>query len=227
MLKSKDITFASGLITRCIINKFVLIRIVKFYIVYIFCFIVVFGNAQRFHSRSSAEKKWAIAHPLAAIKVKKIYKKALPLYQQILQQKTLDNYENGGKMDAFRHVFFMAAFTQKIKPKKIFKLGLAHEKGNHQHFKSDITEHGEIPDSLSSVMDIQNNRTGIDLGIKHKQLPLNELAGHCLAAIIAGNAVYFKRNSNGNYLTCNSQIIHLDDYKQKWFIPKCLIATNE
>lgn len=196
-------------------------------ILYLLC---VFSNivfAQRFQSRSLAEKKWALTHPVSAIKVKKIYKNALPIYQLIKQNRTLDTLENGGKLDAFRHVFFMAAFAQKIKPRKVLKLGIAHEKGNYHHFKSHITEHGEIPDSLSTVMDLENNYKGIELGVKNKNCTINELAGHTLALLVAGNALYFKRNAKGEYVDCNNHVINMNDYKQKWFIPKCLIKTNE
>lgn len=194
---------------------------------YLFICSIISLKAQQFQSRSLYEKKWAITHPFAAIKVKRIYKKALPLYKTIQQSSAIDKYNNGGKLDAFRHVFFMAAFAQKIKPKKILKLGIAHEKGNYINFKKAISEDGELADSLSTVMDLQNNYTGIGIGVKNKKKQLNELAGICIAAIKAGNAVYFKRSNNGEYLTCNDEMIDLSAYKNKWYIPKCLINTNE
>ena len=80
--------------------------------------------------KSKFEKSWALAHPIAAIKVKRIYRQTLPFYNDHLIHKQLDSFSNGGKLDAFRHVFFMAAFTQKVKVKKIRALGFAHEKGN-------------------------------------------------------------------------------------------------
>ena len=64
------------------------------------------------------EVLWAIGHPFAAIKVKKMYSKTYVIYEQQNTKIALDNFNNGGKLDAFRHVFFMAAFAQKIKIKK-------------------------------------------------------------------------------------------------------------
>lgn len=191
--------------------------------------LIFFANtvfAQHFNSRSGFEKRWAITHPFATLKVKRIYKQATPYYEKVKESKTTDQYENGGKLDAFRHLFFMAAFAQKIKPIKVLKLGIAHEKGNYIHYKKGINEHGELPDSLSTVMDLENNKVGIELGVKHKNIPLNELAATCLVTVLAGSTLYFKRNANGDYLTCEDNIIQLIYYKNKWSIPKCLIPTN-
>lgn len=121
----------------------------------------------------------------------------------------------------------MAAFAQKVKPEKVLKLGMAHEKGNHKQFKKHQLEHGELPDSLSSVMDLQNNYLGVEMGVKYKTAELNELAARCLVAVQAGATVYMKRNNSGHYLNCKGEEIDLNVYKNKWNIPKCLIPTNE
>ncbi|RME16411.1 MAG: hypothetical protein D6799_04950 [Bacteroidetes bacterium] len=115
--------------------------------------------------------RWAVFHPVAAIKVKHIYKKNLPIYQQVKQQKILDTLENGGKLDAFRHAFFMACFAQKIQTKKLIKLGIAHEKDDVYYFhKNKKAEYADIPDSTSIQMDLYNNNIGIELGRKYRTL---------------------------------------------------------
>ncbi|GIV29188.1 MAG: hypothetical protein KatS3mg028_0254 [Bacteroidia bacterium] len=120
--------------------------------------------------------RWAFFHPIAAIKVKHVYKKNLPIYQQVKQQKTLDTIENGGKLDAFRHAFFMACFAQKIHPKKLIKLGIAHEKDDVYFFrKKKKAEYADIPDSASIQMDLYNNRTGIELGRKYRKISPEQL----------------------------------------------------
>ncbi|MBK7668826.1 MAG: hypothetical protein IPJ32_16710 [Sphingobacteriaceae bacterium] len=131
--------------------------------------------SQNFGSRSRYEKCWAITHPFAALKVRKIYKTCAPFYEEVKKTKALDTFENGGKLDAFRHTFFMAAFSQKIKTKKIRKLGIAHEKGNYTHFLKNIKEDGELADSLSSVMDIKNNELGFKIGNTNKKKDLSDL----------------------------------------------------
>ena len=192
----------------------------------IFIFFVSNLNAQKSGSRSRYEKKWALSHPFAALKVKKIYKKCFPYYNEIKKLGVLDTCENGGKLDAFRHTFFMPAFAQKIKARKIRKLGIAHEKGNYIQFLNRINEPGELPDSLSSVMDLYNNELGLKIGSQNKKTDLKDLKDLVIVEIKKGNSVYFKRNSKGQYLNCDGGIIVLDDYKTKWFVPKCLIPSN-
>lgn len=193
-------------------------------IIFIFLFVEIWS--QKISSRSSYEKCWAFTHPFAALKVKKIYKQCLPYYEEVKKNNLLDAFENGGKLDAFRHTFFMAAFSQKIKTKKIRKLGIAHEKGNYAHFLKNIKEDGKLADSLSTVMDIKNNELGFKIGSVNKKKDLRDLKDVVIEEIKKGETVYFKRNSSGQYLNCNGEIILLENYKNKWSIPKCLIASN-
>ena len=183
--------------------------------------------SQKFSERSPHEKYWVVFHPLAAIKVKKIYKKCLQYYNEIKKMRVLDTCENGGKLDAFRHAFFMAAFCQKIKVNKIRKLGMAHENGNYSHFLDGINEQGELPDSLSGEMDLQNNELGLKIGSANPKINLDTLRNKVILEIQKGNAVYFKRNKLNQYVNCTGEIIVLEDYRMKWFVPKCLIKTND
>lgn len=193
-------------------------------ITFIFFSTMFFG--QKISERSHYEKRWAFFHPFAALKVKKINKRCRPIYDEIKKAHTLDRFENGGKLDAFRHVFFMAAFSQKVGVKKLRKLGIAHEKGNHLNFLKSVKEEGELADSLSSVMDLKNNELGFKIGKENKKTELSDLKNKVIEAINKGEAVYFKRNSAGNYLSCDGAEISLAEYQGKWFIPKCLIPTN-
>ncbi|HWY12948.1 MAG TPA: hypothetical protein VN026_16555 [Bacteroidia bacterium] len=197
--------------------------------VFIISFIFLVNGlwSQKFSSRSQHEKYWALFHPCAAIKVKKIYKKCLPLYEELKKTNALDTFQSGGKLDAFRHTFFMAAFSQTVKINKIRKLGIAHENGNYRHFLNGINEQGELPDSLAGEMDLLNNELGLKIGSQNKKKDLRDLRDIVTEEIKKGSAVYLKRNLKGQYQTCAGEIIELKDYKMKWFIPKCLIKTNE
>ncbi len=186
----------------------------------VFCF---FGKSQK---PSKHERIWAFKHPIAAIKAKHISKKCFIIYEQIKNNKRLDTNSNGGKLDAFRHVFFMAAFAQNIKIKKIDKLGLAHEKANYDQFLKNGFENGEVPDSISSVMDLKNNTLGFEIGIKEKKLNLMELSNLVITNINNGLAVIIKRNKKGKYVDCEGNII-LPTATKKWNINKCLVKSNE
>ena len=198
----------------------------RFFLITIFIFLFVEVWPQKISNRSRYEKCWAFAHPFAALKVKKIYKKCKPIYEEVTKMNRLDHFQNGGKLDAFRHSFFMAAFAQKINTKKVRKLGIAHEKGNYANFLKNIKEDDELADSLSTVMDLQNNETGLKIGCANKKKGLEELSTIVIEEINKGQAIYFKRNSSGQYLNCEGEIIQLENYQNKWSIPKCLIPTN-
>ncbi len=199
----------------------------RVFLIIVFIFFSAVVSAQKISERSRYEKRWAFFHPFAALKVKKIYKMCLPYYEELKKLKGLDAFENGGKLDAFRHTFFMAAFSQKIKTKKIRKLGIAHEKGNHYHFLKNIKEDGELADSLSSVMDLKNNELGLKIGSNNRKVDINNLILITIEELNKGEAIYFKRNAVGQYLSCKDEIINLENYKNKWVVPKCLIKTNE
>lgn len=142
-------------------------------------FVIAFAfYTQNYYTQNKGkyQYRWAFFHPIAAIKVKHIYKKNLIIYQEVKQQKLLDTIENGGKLDAFRHGFFMACFAQKIKPKKLIKLGIAHEKDDVRSYsKKRKTEFKDIPDSASIQMDLYNNQIGMELGRKYKKIPSTQL----------------------------------------------------
>lgn len=172
------------------------------------------------------EKKWAFLHPIAAIKVKLITKKCYRIYDSVLATRQLDTYSNGGKSDAFRHVFFMAAFSQKIKIKKLRKLGLAHEKSNYKQFINGSLEFGELPDSMATVMDLYNNELGFEMGSNLKNTDLITLSKLVINSLNDGLAVIAKRNKLGKYVDCNGNELEMPKQK-KWNIGKCLVKSNE
>lgn len=172
------------------------------------------------------EAGWALLHPAAAIKAHRIGKRLAPVYKDVAATRQLDAYSSGGQLDAFRHVFYMAAFAQKIKVKKIRKLGRAHEKANYRQFRKGLHEEGELPDSLSSVMDLRNNELGFGIGSRHKAASLEELKGFVIDAIRAGEALIMSRNKKGNYLDCARSELPPHKLRQ-WNTPKCLVSSEQ
>lgn len=166
-------------------------------------------------------------HPFAAIKVKHHLPEALKIYQEVKLSGTLDANESGGKLDAFRHVFSMAYLSQRIKVRKLRKLGIAHEKGNKRDFYKGRQEFGERADSLGCVMDLRNNDLGFEIGAQNQSVTKNELKALVIQEIKLGNAWYLKRNTKNEYVSCENVTIILENYSDKWFLPKCLIKTNE
>jgi hypothetical protein len=172
-------------------------------------------------SLSAYEKRWAIGHPFAALKVKKISRQLPPFYNDRQVKQRLDSFSSGGQLDAFRHTFYMAAFAQKVKTKKLRKLGRAHEKANYRQFKHSGREEGEVPDSLGSVMDLANNELGFKIGSSNKNTPLGMLQKLVIQALLNGEGVVLLRNNKGKYVDCNYREITEQELR-RWNTPKCL-----
>jgi hypothetical protein len=141
--------------------------------------------------------------------------------------KLLDTLENGGKLDAFRHVYTMAYLSRYISIKNLRHLGEAHEKDNQLEFYKQQLEYGERPDSLACEMDLRNNELGFLIGQSQKGISINSLKDRVLLNINIGNAWYLIRNAQNIYITCQGEPINLNDYKNKWSVPKCLKKSNE
>lgn len=148
------------------------------------------------------------------------------VYEEVKKNNLLDQYANGGKLDAFRHVFAMAYFSKFVKVKKLRKLGKAHEKGNYRQFLKGLEEEGEVPDSISSVMDLKNNELGFSLGCELKKNSAEELKQKVIEKINTGAAFIIKRNKEGIYVDCEGSIIPPEKIKGTWGIPKCLVGSG-
>jgi hypothetical protein len=177
---------------------------------------------------SRPELRWAFFHPVAAIKVKCISKKCKRIYEEKAKSNNsaLDQFSSGGKLDAFRHVFYMSAFARKVKVKKLRKLGMAHEKGDYRAFLKSKREFGELPDSVATEMDLANNEIGFQIGIKNRKVKLDKLLDAASEAITGGKAVIMKRNAQGKYLDCEGKILDIEKYHGQWNIPKCLVSSD-
>jgi hypothetical protein len=184
------------------------------------------AQTKTFHKLSKYEKRWALVHPFAAIKVRKHQAEMYAVYKEVKQQKLLDTFENGGKLDAFRHTFAMAYFSIYVRATKLRKLGKAHEKANHWQFLHHLPdEDGELPDSLSSVMDLKNNDIALSLAKEVKKLSAQEIQQKIIQLIQEGGVFIMKRNPQGQYIDCNNQII-LPEKLTVWSTSKCLVSSK-
>lgn len=197
-----------------------------FYLLVLLITVSVSAQTKTFHNLSTYEKRWALAHPFAAIKVKHHQAEMYAVYKEVKQQKLLDTFENGGKLDAFRHTFAMAYFSKYVRATKLRKLGKAHEKANHWQYLHHLPdEDGELSDSLSSVMDLKNNDISLSLAKEVKKLNTEEIKQKIIDLIKAGGVFIIKRNTQGRYVDCNNQIIPAEKLKG-WNTPKCLISSK-
>jgi hypothetical protein len=184
------------------------------------------SQTKTFSSLSKYEKRWAIFHPFASYKIKKHQAEMYSVYNEVKKNNTLDQFANGGKLDAFRHTFAMAFFSRYVSTRKLRKLGKAHEKGNFANFRKGILEEGELADSLSSVMDLANNELGFTIGKAYCNKTVAELKEGVIKAINSGGALIMNRSNSGHYLSCDNQILMVEDLQGKWQNKKCLVPSN-
>jgi len=179
-----------------------------------------------FFTLSSPEKCWVLFHPFKAKKAFEITKITLVKTDSLAKENVLTDI-NGGKLDAFKHSFWMASLGQKIGSRASLKLGKAHEKGNYKTFKKNQLEDGFLPDQKSSEMDLYNNKVGAKIGDENKMISQKELVNHILSEIQNGTMKVLKKDVLGNFLACDGDIIPKDSLQGKWENNKCLVFSND
>ena len=155
-----------------------------------------------------------------------ISREALKVKDSIAINKGIGTDNSGGKLDAFKHSYWMARLTQDIGKSAANRLGKAHEKGNYQTYKKKRLEDGLLPDKQSSDMDLFNNQIGIEVGTSFKKSSRTALMRKLIDALEKGNLRVLKKDSLGNFLDCQNKKIPLDSLKNKWDTKKCLVSSN-
>jgi hypothetical protein len=182
---------------------------------------------KKFANISKPEKCWAFIHPFVATKALKVTIRSYTITDSIKRSGSIGADNSGGKLDAFKHAFWMAAVGAAIGPKKALKLGVAHEKGNKRQFKKHQLEDKVLPDSISSVMDLHNNEQGAGVVDPSQKYSLQQLQEKIMQLLMQGQLICIKKDKQENYLTCAGELINLQQWRGKWNIPKCLIPSNE
>ena len=182
---------------------------------------------QSYARLSPPEKGWVVFHSFKAKKAFMISKEAQHIADSIAKQDLIGNDNNGGRLDAFKHSFWMARLTQGIGKRSALSLGKAHEKGNYRTYKKSDLEDGLLPDKQSTDMDLHNNAVGNRIGIHHKKASKTVVMGVVLDSLRSGNLRILNKDNEGNFLDCQQHIISLDSLKNKWNTKKCLIPSNQ
>ncbi|MCF6224125.1 MAG: hypothetical protein L3J34_10405 [Flavobacteriaceae bacterium] len=181
---------------------------------------------KKFTSLSSPEKWWVIFHPFQAKKAFYITNDVLKITDSIGKTQLLDTDINGGKLDAFKHSYWLARLSIKIGARASLKLGEAHEKGNYRTFKKMQIEDGVAPDKIATTMDLFNNEIGVKIANKNEGLTKQELIHFIIWEINKGSMKIIKKDTLGNFLTCDNLLINLQTISGKWENDKCLVASN-
>jgi len=174
---------------------------------------------------SRPEKVWTALHPY---KAKIVYKCALlaRTVTDSLEKNGVFTDRNGGQLDAFRHAYWSALMMQQFSEQTVRRVGENHEKGNYIDFRKGKLEDGDRSDSLASVMDLRNNESGIEIAKVHAANKSASLIQLIIEQIWNGKLCILKKDALGNYLNAKDEVINADDYKNKWFIPKCIVSSD-
>lgn len=184
------------------------------------------SNWELFKNQSGPLKKWALLHPFKAKKAFIISNQVIRLSDSIATTTLLDKDKAGGQVDAFRHAYWMAILQIEIGKKAAFSLGKSYERANYRSFKKGVLEDGIPSDFTSKKMDVFNNKMGLTYSFKDDTRSKKGLIYKIVNAIKRGDLKVIKKDSLGNYLTCNGTIIPKYDLK-KWKNNKCLIASKK
>lgn len=174
---------------------------------------------------SRPEKVWSLMHPH---KAKIVYKCALRArtVTDSLEKNGVITDRNGGQLDAFRHAYWSALMMQHFSEQTVRRVGENHEKGNYFDFMKGKLEDGERSDSLASVMDLRNNESGIEIAKLHAANKSGSLIQLIIEQIWNGKLCILKKDAFGNYLNAKDEIINVNVFKNKWYIPKCIVSSD-
>lgn len=176
---------------------------------------------------SRPEKVWSAFHPFKAKKVLNCARRAQFVTDSLEKAEVLTD-KNGGQLDAFRHAYWMALMVSRgMRENVVLQIGERHERGNYIDFKKQREEDGVRSDSMMCVMDLSNNIRGVAIGTRFrfgdKKLSLIEMI---LDEIWSGKLYIISKNATGDYLDKDGAVIKLEEYKDKWYIPKVIVNSE-
>lgn len=185
------------------------------------------SNFKKFFDLSGPKRTWVLFHPFKATKALRISNEANKVSDSIKKLNLLDGDAAGGQVDAFRHAYWMARLHQEIGKSAARSLGKAHEKENYLTYKKLKLEDGVVPDEISSKMDLYNNEQGLKLISRESDISRNGLIYRIVNAIKEGKMKIIKKNKEGDFLTCDGNLISKESLKGKWENNKCLISSEK
>ena len=185
------------------------------------------STLQSFFKLSTAEKKWAISHLFIAKKAWLITERCRVVTDSLGKLGIPDRGPSDGKLDAFRHSFWMATLSENIGVRKSLSLGRAHEQGNYRDFKRHRFEEGDIPDKASTDMDLYNNKIGVGIGMALKGNGKKLIIDSILKAIAKGKMRIVLKDTLGRSCVSSFHPIPLEDLKGKWITPRILVPSGK
>ncbi len=179
-----------------------------------------------FVSISAAEKSWTLQHPFIAKRAWKITVHVRQITDSLRQLSIPDRDGSGGRLDAFRHTFWMATLTKQIGARRALSLGRAHERGNYRDFRRKRFEDGDIPDKAAGDMDLYNNGIGSAIGKSLKESAEKIVIDSVLSAIYAGKTKIVLKDTEGRSCDSLMQPIPAVSLKGIWKTTRVLVNSD-
>jgi len=184
------------------------------------------SNFSKFKKLSSPKKWWVCFHPFKAKRALNISNEVIKVTDSVYKSLIIGDDISGGKIDAFRHAFWMAKLRQSIGKRAARSLGRAHEKENYQYFLENKLEDGTLPDKASMDMDLYNNEVGLSLVLRREKTSKLTVINRVIFAIEEGMMLVIKKDSSKRYLSCKNLVLSRESLNRNWLNQKCLIPSN-
>jgi len=175
---------------------------------------------------SGPEKWWVVCHPFRAGKARDITLEVLRVTDSIADIGLIGRDYNGGRLDAFKHAYWMAALSIRIGKRAALKLGRAHEKGNYRSFKRGRAEDGSLPDKPSSDMDLYNNTAGAAVSGNKENWTEQKLIAEILRMVMEGELRVLKKQG-GVFYSCEGRPLEPHEMSGYWENDKCMVPSDQ
>lgn len=180
-----------------------------------------------FRELSRPVRWWVITHPFSAGKAWEIANHAREVSRAMEDHELLDGDGSGGQVDAFRHGYWMALMASEIGPKRAWRLGYDHEKGNKlDYLRNRSTTEKALPTASDCTMDMYNNDAGIRIGMKYGGQSRSDLKKIVLENLLNGYFVIIKKDEQGNPLDCDGNPLEQSEWFHQWENPACLVPSD-
>lgn len=184
------------------------------------------GKASGFFSLGAAEKWWVITHPFRAGRAFRAMQETRVRVDSLYTTGVFDRWIHGGRLDAYRHTYWMAITGSRVGVRAARRLGRAHERSNYRDYLKGKTEEGILADATATEMDLHNNEAGLLLGMAYRQERISDLHINITELMKSGQLRMLKMDEQGRLLDCQGRVCaRYENTANQWKLPVCLIPT--
>lgn len=179
---------------------------------------------RKFCQLPGPEKVWVLTHPFIAHSAWK-YTQSAEQVADSLKNRYADTTYCDDHWDAFRHCYWMAFLSSRLRPGAVCRLGCAHELSVLKKFTYLQDSQSCLHDSTASYMDLHNNLVGLRIGQKHSDQEHTVIAQAVFEAVARGQCRQVARDSLNRFVNEQGKPIPQKQLK-KWNTGRILEPTK-